>query len=148
MPWVAAPWAPMVRPLKSICASVLLPSIENTCTNGLPLYANLVKMDLRYLEAAADLGATPLQAFWRITVPLSKSGIIAGAMLNLYPTLDEANAELKNGRVDAVIADKFPLLEWINKASDDCCSVASQQELHTVSGCIAPAAANPIVTLM
>lgn len=47
----------------------------------------------------------------------------AGAKLNLYPTLDEANAELKNGRVDAVIADKFPLLEWINKASDDCCKI-------------------------
>ena len=47
----------------------------------LPLYANLVKMDLRLLEAALDLGATPWQAFWRITVPLSKSGIIAGSML-------------------------------------------------------------------
>ena len=34
----------------------------------LPLYANLVKMDLRLLEAAQDLGATPWQAFWRITV--------------------------------------------------------------------------------
>jgi putrescine transport system permease protein len=55
----------------------------------LPLYANLVKMDLRYLEAAADLGATPMQAFWRITVPLSKSGIIAGAMLVFIPAVGE-----------------------------------------------------------
>ncbi|WP_219132555.1 ABC transporter permease subunit [Janthinobacterium sp. UMAB-60] len=55
----------------------------------LPLYANLVKMDMRYLEAAADLGATPLQAFWRITVPLSKSGIIAGAMLVFIPSVGE-----------------------------------------------------------
>ena len=55
----------------------------------LPLYANLVKMDVRYLEAAADLGATPLQAFWRITVPLSKSGIIAGAMLVFIPSVGE-----------------------------------------------------------
>ena len=55
----------------------------------LPLYANLVKMDLRFLEAAADLGATPLQAFWRITVPLSKSGIIAGAMLVFIPSVGE-----------------------------------------------------------
>ena len=38
----------------------------------LPLYANLAKMDLRLLEAAADLGATPGSAFWRVTVPLSK----------------------------------------------------------------------------
>ena len=55
----------------------------------LPLYANLVKLDLRFLEAAADLGATPWQTFWRITVPLSKSGIIAGAMLVFIPCVGE-----------------------------------------------------------
>ena len=55
----------------------------------LPLYANLVKMDIRFLEAAADLGATPLQTFWRITVPLSKSGIIAGSMLVFIPAVGE-----------------------------------------------------------
>lgn len=55
----------------------------------LPLYANLVKMDIRFLEAAADLGATPMQTFWRITVPLSKSGIIAGAMLVFIPAVGE-----------------------------------------------------------
>ncbi len=55
----------------------------------LPLYANLVKMDVRYLEAAADLGATPMQTFWRITVPLSKSGIIAGSMLVFIPAIGE-----------------------------------------------------------
>jgi len=55
----------------------------------LPLYANLVKMDVRFLEAAADLGAAPLQAFWRITVPLSKSGIIAGSMLVFIPAVGE-----------------------------------------------------------
>jgi putrescine transport system permease protein len=55
----------------------------------LPLYANLVKMDLRLLEAALDLGATPWQAFCRITVPLSKSGIIAGSMLVFIPCVGE-----------------------------------------------------------
>ena len=55
----------------------------------LPLYANLVKMDVRFLEAAADLGATPFQAFWRVTVPLSKSGIIAGSMLVFIPAVGE-----------------------------------------------------------
>lgn len=55
----------------------------------LPLYANLVKMDLRLLEAAQDLGATPWQAFWRITVPLSRSGIIAGSMLVFIPCVGE-----------------------------------------------------------
>lgn len=55
----------------------------------LPLYANLVKMDLRLLEAARDLGATAWQAFWRVTVPLSKGGIIAGALLVFIPCVGE-----------------------------------------------------------
>ena len=55
----------------------------------LPLYANLVKLDLRLLEAAQDLGASPWQAFWRITVPLSQSGIIAGALLVFIPCVGE-----------------------------------------------------------
>ena len=55
----------------------------------LPLYANLVKLDLRLLEAAQDLGASPWQAFWRITVPLSKGGIIAGALLVFIPCVGE-----------------------------------------------------------
>ena len=55
----------------------------------LPLYGNLVKMDLRLLEAAADLGATPWTAFWKITVPLSKAGIIAGSMLVFIPCVGE-----------------------------------------------------------
>ena len=55
----------------------------------LPLYANLSKMDLRLLEAASDLGATPWVAFWRVTVPLSKAGIIAGSMLVFIPCVGE-----------------------------------------------------------
>ena len=55
----------------------------------LPLYATLSKMDLRLLEAAADLGATPWKAFWKITVPLSKAGIIAGSMLVFIPCIGE-----------------------------------------------------------
>lgn len=55
----------------------------------LPLYANLVKHDGRLLEAAADLGATPTQAFWRVTVPLSRSGVIAGSMLVFIPCVGE-----------------------------------------------------------
>lgn len=55
----------------------------------LPLYAILVKMDFRLLEAAHDLGASPWNAFWLITVPLSKAGIIAGSMLVFIPCLGE-----------------------------------------------------------
>ena len=55
----------------------------------LPLYANLVKMDIRLLEAAYDLGTTPFKAFWLITVPLSKAGIVAGFMLVFIPAVGE-----------------------------------------------------------
>jgi putrescine transport system permease protein len=55
----------------------------------LPLYATLAKMDLRLLEAATDLGATPWVTFWRVTVPLSKAGIIAGSMLVFIPCVGE-----------------------------------------------------------
>jgi putrescine transport system permease protein len=55
----------------------------------LPLFGNLAKMDLRLLEAAADLGATPWLAFWKVTVPLSKAGIIAGSMLVFIPCVGE-----------------------------------------------------------
>ena len=55
----------------------------------LPLYSNLSKMDMRLLEAAQDLGATPFVAFWKITVPLSKAGIIAGSMLVFIPCVGE-----------------------------------------------------------
>ncbi len=55
----------------------------------LPLYANLVKLDPRLLEAAYDLGASPFKAFWLVTVPLSKAGIIAGFMLVFIPSVGE-----------------------------------------------------------
>ncbi len=55
----------------------------------LPLYANLSKMDMRLLEAASDLGATPWVAFWKVTVPLSRAGIVAGSMLVFIPCVGE-----------------------------------------------------------
>ncbi|WP_019104225.1 ABC transporter permease, partial [Chromobacterium haemolyticum] len=51
----------------------------------MPLYAHLVKMDLRLLEAAYDLGAKPWKAFVQVTLPLSKNGIIAGSLLVFIP---------------------------------------------------------------
>ena len=55
----------------------------------LPLYTNLVKHDHRLLEAAYDLGAKPWKAFFTITLPLSKAGIIAGCMLVMIPAVGE-----------------------------------------------------------
>jgi len=55
----------------------------------LPLFTNLSKLDVRFIEAAADLGSNPWSTFWRVTVPLSKSGIIAGSMLVFIPCVGE-----------------------------------------------------------
>ncbi len=55
----------------------------------LPLYGALAKLDLRLLEAAADLGASPWTTFWKVTVPLSKAGIVAGSMLVFIPCVGE-----------------------------------------------------------
>lgn len=55
----------------------------------LPLYAALEKLDPALLEAAADLGCRPSQAFWRVTLPLSLPGILAGALLVFIPMCGE-----------------------------------------------------------
>ena len=55
----------------------------------LPLYANLVKLDDTLLEASRDLGASRISSFFRITLPLSMPGIIAGSMLVFIPVLGE-----------------------------------------------------------
>jgi putrescine transport system permease protein len=55
----------------------------------LPLYANLEKMDLTLLEAAADLGCRPWQGFLKITLPLSLPGVRAGCLLVFIPAVGE-----------------------------------------------------------
>jgi putrescine transport system permease protein len=55
----------------------------------LPLYATLEKLDDTLLEAAADLGCTRMQAFWRVTAPLSLPGVAAGALLCFIPIVGE-----------------------------------------------------------
>ncbi|MBB3656304.1 putrescine transport system permease protein [Rhizobium sp. BK650] len=55
----------------------------------LPLYSALEKMDGTLIEAAQDLGCTPIRAFWRVTFPLSIPGVIAGCMLVFIPAVGE-----------------------------------------------------------
>lgn len=45
----------------------------------------------------------------------------AGAEIRLYPTPDEAGSDLIVGRLDGVVHDKYPLVEWMNKHSENCC---------------------------
>ena len=55
----------------------------------LPIYAALERLDGSLIEAAEDLGCSRMQAFWLITIPLSKNGIIAGCFLVFIPALGE-----------------------------------------------------------
>lgn len=55
----------------------------------LPLYAALERMDMDLVEAAQDLGASRTRAFWDITWPLAKPGVIAGCLLVFIPAMGE-----------------------------------------------------------
>ncbi|MGE8416052.1 MAG: transporter substrate-binding domain-containing protein [Pseudomonas sp.] len=61
----------------------------------------------------------------------------AGADVKFYPTLDEANSDLAAGRVDGVIADKFPLLAWAESAGKDCCKIIGDVNGTTADASIA-----------
>jgi putrescine transport system permease protein len=78
----------------------------------LPLYANLEKHDAALLEAAADLGARPLTAFLRVTLPQSVPGILAGCLLVFIPAVGEYVVPSLLGRTDQlmigrVLSDEF-----------------------------------------
>lgn len=55
----------------------------------LPLYASLERMDMDLIEAAQDLGASRTKAFWDITWPLARPGVIAGCLLVFIPAMGE-----------------------------------------------------------
>ncbi|MFZ2881418.1 MAG: ABC transporter permease, partial [Phototrophicaceae bacterium] len=53
----------------------------------LPIYASLSRFDHRYIEAANDLGANDVTSFWRIMLPLTMPGVIAGCILVFIPAI-------------------------------------------------------------
>ncbi|GLU32709.1 ABC transporter permease subunit [Trinickia caryophylli] len=80
----------------------------------MPLYAHLVKMDTTLLEAAYDLGATPWTTFVRITLPLSKSGIIAGSLLVFIPAVGEYVIPELLGGADTLMIGRVMWDEFFN----------------------------------
>jgi spermidine/putrescine transport system permease protein len=61
----------------------------------LPLYASLEKIDVRLIEAAGDLYASPARGFFTVTFPLSTAGVVAGTLLTFIPAAgDYINAQL------------------------------------------------------
>lgn len=109
-------WITILRPtgvLNSLLGAIGLPGLDilnqtpavllGMAYSFLPymvliLYSSLEKLDRRLLEAAADLGATPIEAFWKVTVPQSLQGIAAGSLLVAITSLgDFVNPELLGG---------------------------------------------------
>ncbi|MCB1757341.1 MAG: ABC transporter permease subunit, partial [Gammaproteobacteria bacterium] len=80
----------------------------------LPLYANLEKMDLSLLEAAEDLGCKPVWAFWKITLPLSIPGIVAGCFLVFIPAVGEFVIPDLLGGSDTLMIGKVLWSEFFN----------------------------------
>jgi spermidine/putrescine transport system permease protein len=79
---------------------------------ALPLYVSLEQIDARMIEAAEDLYASKLQAFLRVTLPLSLPGVVAGTLLTFIPAAgDFINAQLLGGpsnhMIGNVIQSKF-----------------------------------------
>jgi putrescine transport system permease protein len=73
----------------------------------LPLYSNLEKHDNTLLEAASDLGAGPIRAFLRVTLPLSFPGIVAGSLLVFIPAVGEYVIPSLLGRTDQLMIAKL-----------------------------------------
>jgi putrescine transport system permease protein len=80
----------------------------------LPLYATLVKLDMSLLEAASDLGSSTINTFWKITLPLSKSGVIAGSMLVFIPAVGEFVIPELLGGPDSLMIGKILWQEFFN----------------------------------
>jgi putrescine transport system permease protein len=69
----------------------------------LPLYATLERMDEDLVEAAQDLGASPTRAFWDVTWPLARPGVIAGCLLVFIPAIGEYVIPYLLGGPDALL---------------------------------------------
>lgn len=80
----------------------------------LPIYTSLSKVDNTLIEAALDLGCRPLKTFFKIIVPLTKSGIIAGGMLVFIPAVGEYVIPELLGGSDTLMIGKQLWLEFFN----------------------------------
>ncbi|MFL5336680.1 MAG: ABC transporter permease subunit [Geminicoccaceae bacterium] len=80
----------------------------------LPIYANLEKHDPTLIEAAVDLGCTPIAAFWKVTIPLAVPGIIAGCFLVFIPAVGEFVIPDLLGGSDTLMIGKVLWTEFFN----------------------------------
>lgn len=72
---------------------------------AMPIYASLERIPIRLIEAAMDLGMTPLQTFWNVTLPLAMPGVVAGVIFTVCLTSgDFVAANLVGGPSGAMVA--------------------------------------------
>ena len=83
----------------------------------LPLYATLVKLDGRLIEAAEDLGCTPVQTFSKVILPLSVPGILSGVTMVFVPAVSTFYISQKLGGTDTVLIGD--LIERLFKQGDN-----------------------------
>ena len=79
----------------------------------LPLYAALDRLDRSVLEAASDLGATATERFFKVTVPLTKGGILSGSVLVFAPSIGEFLVPELLGGAKAMMIGKFIALKFL-----------------------------------
>ena len=69
----------------------------------LPLYTTIVKIDYRLIEAAEDLGCTPVETFYKVVLPLSTPGILSGITMVFVPAVSTFYISQKLGGTDTVL---------------------------------------------
>ena len=99
-------------------AAVVLGMVYNYLPNMiLPLYATLVKLDSRLIEAAEDLGCKPWQTFAKVILPLSVPGILSGITMVFVPAVSTFYISQKLGGTDTVLIGD--LIERLFKQGDN-----------------------------
>ena len=94
----------MRLPLIRTPAAVILGMVYNYLPYMiLPLYATIVKIDGRLIEAAEDLGCTPVQTFIKVILPLSMPGILSGMTMVFVPAVSTFYISQKLGSTDVVL---------------------------------------------
>jgi spermidine/putrescine transport system permease protein len=91
----------------------------------LPIYASLERLDLRLVEAAKDLYASPTRAFVKVTLPLTAPGIVAGVLLTFIPAFgDYVNAFLLGGTHQSMIGNKIQSLFLVERDYPEAASLS------------------------
>ncbi len=101
----------------------------------LTIYANLVQIPRNLLYAAADLGASPWQAFLRVTLPLSIPGVAVGAFLTFVIAIgDYITPQILGGNTELLVPQAI-MLQMSRSANFPMASVMSITLMMVVTGC-------------